>query len=771
MLLATIVRHPGAYVAPTLQRIPGRQLLVPVALLPLLLFTYFCTLLPSILSGQVHSITFAWVPELQINLAFYLDGLSLLFALLITGFGLLIMVYTAEYLRGHPLLNRFYLYLSLFMLSMLGLVLADNIICLFIFWELTSISSYLLIGFNHDNLVSRSSALQALLVTGLGGLALMAGMILLGSIGGTYTISELLTRGDLVKSSPQYLPALILILLGAFTKSAQFPFHFWLPNAMAAPTPVSAYLHSATMVKAGIYLLARFTPVLGGTEVWQYTLISVGGATALLGAILAVQHIDLKAILANTTISSLGVLVLMLGIGTQPALEALLVFILAHALTKCALFMVTGNIDHATGTRDFKVLHGLSVSMRPTAVAASMAALSFAGMVPFLGFISKEMLYDATLGAGRAGFLVFVIVFVSKVVAILIALLIGFKLFWKPATEPTPTHHTCGINLTLPPMALASAALAFGMLPGLLATPLIGSALTPIAGQPLHMEIKIWHGLTLGLINSILTFILGYMAYTAHDRMLNYMPRLSRIYDYSPNAIYQYLVTGFIQGAIKLTSQIQSGYVRSYVSAIVLTFVGLIALSLWNKVPLLNLQEQESKLLDVHIHELIILFLVLPALVVIFTTRSRLTTIVVMGVIGYSVSLIYILFGAPDVAATQLLIETLTVVLFVLVLHKLPPFRLISHRAKRYKYILIAGLFGLMMTYVLLLVKQYPLHSELKEYYGENSYLLGHGRNMVNVVLVDFRALDTLGEITVLAVATIGIVALLRLRLEKGGKP
>ncbi|WP_242928175.1 hydrogen gas-evolving membrane-bound hydrogenase subunit E [Pontibacter vulgaris] len=753
-----------------MQRIPGRQLLVPAALLPLVLFAYFCTYLSEIISGKTFSFAYSWVPELNINLAFYLDGLSLFFALLISGFGVFIMVYSAEYLRGHPLLNRFYLYLSVFMLSMLGLVLADNLICLFIFWELTSISSYLLIGFSHDNPVSRSSALQALLVTGLGGLALMTGMILLGNVGGTYTISELLTRGELVKSHPLYLPALLLILLGAFTKSAQFPFHFWLPNAMAAPTPVSAYLHSATMVKAGVYLLARFTPVLGGTEVWQYTLVTIGAITALLGALLAVQHIDLKAILANTTISSLGVLMIMLGIGTPAALEALLVFILAHALNKCALFLITGNIDHATGTRDFKVLYGLALNMRPTAVAATMAALSFAGMVPFLGFISKEMLYDATLGAGKAGFLIFSIVFISKVVAILIAIIIGYKLFWPRVSEPTPIHHPCGLNLTIPPMVMASAALAFGMLPGIMATPLIQSALAPIAGKTLFIELKIWHGLSLGLINSIMTFILGTLVYTVHSRIIEFSPRLTPLYNYGPNSIYQFFVTGLVKGSSKLISIIQSGYVRSYISAIVLTMVGLVALSLWNKVPLLNLTQEIKMLHDVRLYELVLLFLILPGLFFLFKTHSRLIAIAIMGIIGYSVALFYILFGAPDVAATQLLIETLTVVLFVLVLHRLPPFRFISHKSKRYKYILISALFGAMMTYVVLLVKQYPLHSELKQFYGDNSYLQGHGRNIVNVILVDFRGFDTLGEITVLAVAAIGIVALLRLRLEKGGK-
>ncbi|EJF08406.1 proton-conducting transporter membrane subunit, partial [Pontibacter sp. BAB1700] len=345
MFLAILAGFLLAFAAPMLYRWLGKWVYVPMALLPLSIFIYLLTLAPAVLGGNNLGEVQQWAPSLNINLHFFLDGLSLLFALLITGFGTLIMIYAGGYLKGHPLLGRFYLYLTLFMTAMLGLVLAGNIISLFIFWELTSISSYLLIGFGHDKETSRSSALQALLVTGLGGLALMAGLILVGMAGETYTLSELLERGHVVTQHALYLPALVLILLGAFTKSAQFPFHFWLPNAMAAPTPVSAYLHSATMVKAGVYLLARLTPVMGGTDEWQYTLMLIGGITTILGALLATQHVDLKAILAYTTISALGLLVTMTGIGTAPALEAMVVFLLAHALYKGTFFLVAGNVD------------------------------------------------------------------------------------------------------------------------------------------------------------------------------------------------------------------------------------------------------------------------------------------------------------------------------------------------------------------------------------------------------------------------------------------
>jgi multicomponent Na+:H+ antiporter subunit A len=387
----------AALVAPLLSRRLAGAFGWLIAVVPAGLCLYFATLLPQVASGRPIAVTYTWVPTLGVQLSFHADGLALLFALLISGIGSLVMMYASGYLTGHPDLGRFYGFLVLFMASMLGLVLTGNVLTLFVFWELTSVSSYLLIGFDHEREDGRAVALQALLVTGGGGLALLGGFVLLGQIGGSYEVVTLLTQGEAVRAHPLYTPTLLLVLASAFTKSAQVPFHSWLPGAMAAPTPVSAYLHSATMVKAGIYLLARLLPVLGGTSTWTVIVTTVGAATMVGGGLLALYQTDLKRLLAFSTISALGVLTMLLGIGTHHALEAMVVFLLAHALYKGALFMVAGAIEHETGTRDVEKLGGLRRAMLISAAVAALAAVALAGFGPVLSFIGKEMLLGAVL--------------------------------------------------------------------------------------------------------------------------------------------------------------------------------------------------------------------------------------------------------------------------------------------------------------------------------------------------------------------------------------
>src|SRR5690606_27234847 len=372
------------------------SIILPIV--PFLLFAFFAAQIPLVSSGNSLYQHIDWVSSLGINFDFKLDGLSLLFSLLITGIGTAIFVYALSYLKGHRYFDRFFGYLLLFMSAMLGVVLSDNILLLFIFWELTSISSFFLIGFNNDNADSRKSAITALTITGLGGFFLLAALILLGNISGTFIISELVQSKEVILNHPLYPLLILFIFIGAFTKSAQFPFHFWLPGAMKAPTPVSAYLHSATMVKAGIYLLARFTPILGDSELWHYSLMIVGGITMLYASIHSLFRIDLKSILAYSTIAALGILTFLIGVGTQEAMVAVAVFILAHALYKAVLFLVTGIIDHETGTRDITVLRGLGRVLLPVTIASIIAAASSAGL-PFVtfGFIGKDLIYEATL--------------------------------------------------------------------------------------------------------------------------------------------------------------------------------------------------------------------------------------------------------------------------------------------------------------------------------------------------------------------------------------
>ena len=760
-----------AFSAPLLYRWMGARVFVLMLLFPLLLLAYFSIQAPVILAGHSINDTISWVPALGINLQFRLDGLSLLFSLLIAFFGLLIILYSRGYLGQHPLLGRFYMYLILFMVAMLGVVTSDNIFCLFLFWELTSISSFLLIGFNHEQEKARAAAWQALLVTGAGGLALLGGLLLLSHASGENTFSGMLESGALIKASPLYLPSLLLILLGCFTKSAQFPFHFWLPNAMAAPTPVSAYLHSATMVKAGIYLLARLTPALGGTDVWQYSLVCVGGATALLGAILALQHIDLKAILAYTTISSLGLLVAMTGVGTTLAMKAMLVFLVAHALYKGTLFLVAGAVDHSTGTRELHALQGLGSSMRWTGAAATLGSLSMAGVIPFVGFMGKELLYEASLESSVMNIFVLTTSVVAGVAFVAVALLLSLRVFWKKVNAPTPVQHAASPFLYIPPLVLGLCGLALGLFGNLLLAPVVEQAAHSVL--PRHrpeLALALWHGLTPVFWLSLLTLLLGGFVYRFLPGQRWYSTTLNRIYNYGPDSAYHMAFNGFLKGAKIFIHTLQNGFLRNYIIYIILFFCGLLVYVLRRDGLVVHLSERRELIQEIRLYEVVLSVLVAGALLYLLGTRSRLTSIVVMGLIGYSAALFYILFGAPDVAATQLLIETLTVVMFVLLLHKMPAFSYLSHQFLRYYFIAISVLFGAVMTYVLLLVQEHAVESELKRFYGENSYLQAHGKNIVNVILVDFRGLDTMGEITVLAVAAIGVFALLRLYPKKGGK-
>src|SRR5690625_4980328 len=436
-----------------------------LALLPFGIFVYFLTLYPTITGGEIVRSSLPWLSSLGINLSFLLDGLSYLFVLLITGMGTFIVLYASGYMKGHSYLGRFYLALLLFMASMLGVVLSDNLITLFVFWELTSFTSFMLIGFNHESTESRKSALQALLVTFGGGLALLAGVVLMGIAGGTMEISEILSSGDLIRNHGLYLPILILFLLGAFTKSAQFPFHFWLPNAMEAPTPVSAYLPSATMVKAGIYLMARLNPALGDTTLWLYLVGGIGLVTMVVGAYLALAHTDLKKLLAYSTVMALGQLTMLIGLGTELAIQAMVVFLLVHALYKAALFMAAGSIDHETGTRDVRELGGLAGVMPLTFAASLVAALSMAGLPPLFGFVGKEIVYDATLNldSGAALFTTFAVL--ANIAVVAVAGIVALRPFLGARRQTPKAPHEAPFTMWIGQAVLGAGSVGCGVLP------------------------------------------------------------------------------------------------------------------------------------------------------------------------------------------------------------------------------------------------------------------------------------------------------------------
>lgn len=754
-----------AAAAPWMHRLAGRQAGLVLALLPAGLVIYFATQVPSIAGGQPLRTSQDWVPSMGVNISFYVDGLGLLFAFLICGIGALVLVYTGGYLVGHPHLGRFYAFMLMFMASMLGLVLADNLVTLFVFWELTSVSSYLLIGFDHEREEARRAALQALLVTGGGGLALLAGLLMLAQAGGSMELSALLEQGDLVRDDPRYLSILLLVLSGAFTKSAQAPFHFWLPNAMEAPTPVSAYLHSATMVKGGVYLLARLSPVLAGTDAWLYAVTGVGAATMVVGAYLSVQQTDLKRLLAYSTVSALGILTMLLGLGEPLAAKAAVVVLLGHALYKGALFLVAGAVDHGTGERDVDRLGGLWRAMPVTATAAALAALSMAGLPPVFGFISKETLYEAALhGPNASGFIIALTV-LAGVLLLAAAGKAGLRPFVGAQKRDSPDAHEAPLSLWAPPLVLAAAGLTLGLAPGAVEGRLLSPAAGAVLGEPMNVELALWHGLSQALGLSALTVAAGLAVYAGQGPYSAIGHRLGAIVGWGADQVYDRSLDAMNWLARGQTRMLQSGYLRLYLFTIVAVTVVFVGFVLVDRGGL----DTAVGPTDVLFYEVVVAALVLLGAAVAVLTASRLAAVAALGVVGYGVALVYLLFGAPDLAMAQILVETLIVILFVLVFYHLPRFGALSSKAAHVRDALLASTAGLLMTGLVLVVGGSRSGSEVSEFYVENSQPLAHGRNIVNVILVDFRALDTLGEITVLAAAAIGVFALLKLRAGRDG--
>jgi multicomponent Na+:H+ antiporter subunit A len=723
-----------------------------LALLPAGLTVYFLTLLVNPGMNPWGSYKIPWAPNLGIEFSLRVDGLGLLFALLIAGIGTVVTIYANGYLKGDQRLNRFFAWLLAFMASMLGVILADNLILLFIFWELTSLTSFLLIGFYHDEEESRAAALQALIVTSLGGLVMLAGLVLLGQVAGTYEISALLDRGDTVRSSSLYTPVLILILIGAFTKSAQFPFHFWLPNAMQAPAPVSAYLHSATMVKAGIYLLARLSPVLGGTQEWQFLVGGIGAATMLAGGFLAIAQTDLKRLLAYSTVSALGMIVHLIGLGSPLAVKAAMVLLVAHALYKGALFLVAGSVDHESGSRDVTRLGGLRGAMPLTAAAGGLAGLSMAGLPPALGFISKEFFYETGLefGAWLTGAGVLAAVF-----TIYVAGVVGVVPFWGNKQETPRKTHEASLALWLGPLLLACLGLFFGLFPGQLGARLISPAVAAVLGQSIEVKLALWHGITPALLLSGLTVLLGAGLILARSHLRRAAKNLAWLK--GPEQVYVWAMEGMNRLASWQTRLLQSGYLRIYLVVIILTTTGLAGYTLFAHPTAILLGSWE-----VRFYEIILAAIIVSAIITAVRSRSRLAAVAAVGMVGYGLAVIYLLYGAPDLAMIQFGIETLTVILLVLVIYRFPRFTRLTSPPARLFDVLLALAGGCLMTILVLLVTSYPATLQLTPFFAENSLTLAKGRNVVNVILVDFRALDTLGEITVLSTAALGVYALIR---------
>ncbi|WP_102127920.1 hydrogen gas-evolving membrane-bound hydrogenase subunit E [Deinococcus planocerae] len=697
-----------------------------------------------------------WVPDLGLALAFRGDGFSLLFAALIGVIGTLSSLYSVAYLSGHERFGRFYAYLLLFGGSMLGLVLSDNLVALFGFWEMTSVTSFLLIGLWHTRSAARDGAVKAFLVSALGGLGLLAAVAMIGLAGGSTTLSGL--DVEALRASPLFVPALLLTLLAAFTKSAQLPFHLWLPTAMEAPTPVSAFLHSATMVKAGVVLVAKFGLLFGSSPLWGGIIVPVGLATLVWGAWIALRQTDLKALLAYSTVSQLGLLMSLYGLSDAEGRFAATAHLLNHAAFKAALFFVVGIIDHETGTRELPRLGGLRKALPVTFAVALLASLSMAGVPPLGGFISKELFYEAMLHRGPL-FIAVAVLGSALTFAYSFRLL---RVFWGPPRSPPGAEpHEAPPGLTGPAALLALTALAFGLLPG------VAGALTRTAQNALDFAsyrgyLSLWHGVTPALLATFVTWGLGGLLILQAARVGALGRRLTpRV---NANTVYYALTEGVNILSSRLIARTQ-GLALPDQLRIMLGAAGLIAgYAVWRSPQVFHsIGTPPLALLPVAA-------LLVAGAVGVLLARSRLTAVVVTGLTGFGSAAAFLGLRAPDLALTQLLVEAVTVILFLLVFRYLPRTRDLPRTRWRYGVdLLLAGSAGLGATLLVLAGVRF-LAPPISPYYLENSYRLGGGRNVVNVLLVDFRGFDTLGEIAVVGMVALAVLGLVRLG-KKGRAP
>lgn len=713
---------------------------------------------PAILRGEAVELSLPWAPAAGLSLSFYVDGLSWLFLLLILGIGVLVIAYARYYLSADEALPRFYSSLMLFMGAMVGVVTAGNLLLLVVFWELTSVSSFLLIGFWNHQVAARKGAYQSLIVTAAGGLALLAGVIIVGLQAGTFELAELYRQGDAVRGLPGADVAVALILAGAFTKSAQFPFHFWLPSAMAAPTPVSAYLHSATMVKAGVFLLARLAPLFAGTDIWAATVPAFGAATLLVGGWGALRQTDLKALLAYSTVSQLGLLVMLYGLGTEAAAIAAALHILNHAAFKAPLFMAAGIIDHETGSRDLRNVGGLASSMPRTALLSCLAAASMAGVIPFGGFVSKELFYEASLAsAGKNvwGPLLPIAAVAGSTLTVAYSLrfILG-AFFGVPLRTEHPVHEPAA-GMRLPAELLVVLCIAAGVAPQLLAGPLVAAAGGAVVAARLDPHLSLWHGLTPAFAMSSIAMVAGLILYLRQRDTVRVRlpPRLGR----TASEIYDAAFDALLAGAQALTDGVQNGRLRTYVRVVVATALILGAGSLLLVAPAPVLADA-TPLLD---GAVIVTGITVAATVAVAAlNRRRLPSVLALGAVGLLVAVYFAWLSAPDLVLTQLLVEAVTTILVVLVLYFLP--KEIPGKEPRMRVAFdaaLAVLVGVSSAAVVYWVMRRPFES-ISSYHLANSLTQAGGGNVVNVILVDFRGYDTMGEITVLAIAAVGIIAL-----------
>ncbi|MDQ0339584.1 multicomponent Na+:H+ antiporter subunit A [Caldalkalibacillus uzonensis] len=765
--------------------------------LPILSFTYLLQFISNVSGRQPVTATVPWIPALDIHFTVYVDGLGLLFALLITGIGALVVLYSIYYLsKKTEALNNFYVYLLMFMGAMLGVVLSDNLMVLYVFWELTSLASALLIAYWFHREKSLYGALKSTLITVSGGFAMLAGFILLYVITGTFSIRELIGQADVVAEHTLFLPAMLLILVGAFTKSAQFPFHIWLPDAMEAPTPVSAYLHSATMVKAGIYLVARLTPVFAGGAEWFWLVSGFGIVTLFWGSFSAVKQTDLKSILAFSTVSQLGLIMCLLGLGSAAmyygygdesliytkAVLAAMFHLINHATFKGCLFMVVGIVDHETGTRDIRKLGGLMTLMPITFTLAVIGGFSMAGLPPFNGFLSKEMFFTGVLLATKLdifnaetwGYLFPVLGWIASVFTFVYCMILVFKTFtgkYQPEKLDKKPHEA-PMGMLVPPIILASLVVVFGFFPNILSytilEPTMASILPALVGPNEHfiVHITFWHGfstelfMTMGVVGLGTLLFVGLNRWTGVYGLFPQRLALNHLYDQSHIGLERF--------SSRVTRLHMTGFIRDYLAYIFAFFI-VILLSALVLLNAFNLEFVHSA--PISFYELILSVVMVIAACAIPLAKTRLMAIIAAGVVGYTLALFFVIFRAPDLALTQLIVETVSVTLFLLSFYHLPELKQEMSKVRfKLTNLLIALGVGLTVTLIAFSAHSTRYFESISQYFLEASYKEAGGKNVVNVILVDFRGFDTLLEILVLGIASLGIFALIKLRKPRGNE-
>lgn len=762
-----------------------------VLLVPLSIFIYLLRYIPDVAAGNTYKYTLSWIPSLDINFTSYVDGLSLLFGLLISGIGTLVIIYSIFYMsKVREALHSFYVYLLMFMGAMLGVVFSDHLLVLYGFWELTSVSSFLLISYWYERKSSRQGAMKALLITVLGGFGMLAGFIMLIMMADTYSIREMIANLDVIQSHALFIPAMLCVLLGAFTKSAQFPFGIWLPDAMEAPTPVSSYLHSATMVKAGIYLVARMTPLFGGSSLWFWLVAGIGIITLLYGSLTAVRQTDLKAMLAYSTISQLGLIMCLLGVGSLAlyfgpgdsgtiftlATFAALFHLFNHSTFKGSLFMVVGIIDHETGRRDIRYLGGLMQVMPITFTIAVIGGFSMAGLPPFNGFLSKEMFFAAVndvsgagiFGLGNIGLMFPIIAWIASIFTFVYCMIFVFKTFggqYRPE-KLTRKVHEAPWGMLFSPAVLGLLVIFIFFFPNILGKYVLTPALTailpmmPISSSDL--KISAWHGPNLELAMTIGVIAVGILLFKTKNRWVQVLRNYPQ--GLTLNHLYNQGLSSTEKLSASLTNRYMTGSLRHYLIYIFSFFVIVLLSSL-----LLHhgIQFDYSNNADISIFDVgLVLGMVIAACTVLFAS-NRIVAIVALGALGYMVSMFFVIFRAPDLALTQMVVETVTTVLFLLCFYHLPK---LNKRIERIRFkltnLIISIAMGLTVTLLALSANGHKLFEPISSFF-ENSYKLAGAKNIVNAILVDFRGFDTMLEISVLAIAGLGVYILVHQRSKR----